>query len=352
MKSFDVLAKALGALILLLVVVLAPLLLVGQRALNAMQDANLLSAAVERYWLNDGMLVSMGRDYADKQLQETPHNDRSLIFWRAVATFDDEQWRTLMGFLAPGDALAEMVGDAAVGFVTWLRMPNAEPDIRLSLVQWKQGVLANLDALTNWFLAQFRPCNVGETAQWGEALLLDDWSLPPLCMPLGAPRRVLVEGAATGLREAVAQTPDSVTVLDAEQAAALAPIKSVMLRAEERSITGWGALAVLWLLGLVLFSRSWGGLLRAVGGSALGIGLGVAATTFAWGHLSAQAMRQVSDVPVWAVSSLQQTADFYLQHILMPLRLPGVATAIAGALMWLAGMVVEARRKKAMGDTF
>lgn len=351
MKAFDLLAKALGSLLLLLVMALVPLLLVGQRTLDAVQDADLLSTAVERYWLNDAMLVKLGRAYAEEQLQQTPPNDRSLVFWRAVATFDDEQWRTLMGFLAPKDVLSGMIGDAAAGFVEWLRTPNASPEVGISLVQWKQSVQANSAGLTNWFLRQFRSCNVVETAQWGEALLLNDWSLPPLCMPLGAPRQILLEGALVGLHKAVNGAPDHVTLLDANRAAALVPMKDALLQAEARGPMVWGGLAFLWLLGLALVSRSWSGLLRAAGSSVLWSGFDVAATTFAISPLSAEVMQHMSSVPSWALASLRQTVDFYLQHILLPLRVPAVVAAVLGGLVWLLGTLLEIRRRKAMADT-
>ncbi len=348
MKAFDLLAKALGSLLLLLVVILVPLLLVGQRTLDAARNADLLSAAIERYWLNDAMLVKLGRAYAEEQLQKTPPNDRSLVFWRAVATFDDEQWRTLMGFLAPKDVLSDMISDVAVG---WLQSPNASPDVGISLVQWKQSVQANSAGLTNWFLRQFRPCNVVETAQWGEALLLNDWSLPPLCMPLGAPRQILLEGALVGLRKAVSGAPDHVTLLDASRATALVSMKDALLQAEARGTMVWAGLAFLWLLGLALVSRSWSGLLRAAGSSALWSGFGVAAATFAIAPLSAEVMRRATNVPAWALTSLRQTVDFYLQHILLPLRVPAAAVTALGGLVWLLGVLLEIRRKKSMADT-
>jgi len=351
MRVFDALARLLGTLILMVVVTLVPLVAVGQQMLAALQSPSLLSTVVEQYWLDETNLVRLGQRYATEQVQTTSRHDRALVFWRAVASFDDEQWRELVGFFAPREVLAEMINDAASEFVAWLQAPNAAPEVRVSLTAWKRSVTANVPSLVNWFVAQFRPCNVAETAQWGEAFVLDDWSLPPLCLPLGAPRQILVEGIAGGAQNAVQQAPDSITVLDASRAAALKPVKDVLLRAQQQIFVVWLGLAVLALLGLALVSRSWGGALRTLGSIGFWSGVELLTLAFSIDPLVAQAMKQAADVPAWALSAVQNSMTFYLRHILLPLQVPAGIAAGAGGVVWLLGVLVEARRKKAMADT-
>ncbi len=353
MRVLDGLAKVLGALVLMLVTLALPLALTAQRTLGAIYDPALMTTAVERYWLGEENMVRLGQNYAREQLQNTPTSEESLVFWRALDAFSPDQWRALMAFIAPQDVVFPIAEEGIQAFYGWLRTPQAPPEAYVSLAPWKQHVNASASALTDWFLAQFRACNVVETATWGEAWLLDDWSLPPLCQPMGASSGVVRESVASALRQAVQEAPNQVNLLDPQRVPVdtLETAKTQLAQARRWVGDAWLFVSLLLLVGVALVTRSWGGFFKAAGSTVGWSGFSLVFLGMAARPLAGQVIQHTPHVPAWAASALQATVVFYMEHILLPLRPLGIGLTVAGAAAWLAGFLLEIRRRKAMADT-
>jgi len=349
MRAFAGLASVLGRLMLLAAMVVLLLSLVTRRTVDAIYDPALMQTAVARYWLNDEALVRLGQRYAQAQMQKTPSDDERLIFWRALNTFDDDQWRTMTGMIAPRDVVLPMVDEAALALTTWLRTPGAPPEAVVSLASWKAMAQRQSPVWTDWFFAQFRPCDAVETLVWGEAWALDDWRLPPLCLPLGGARQIFVESASAALQQEIANVPAQVNLLDPQRVPieTLETAKNRLAQARRWAGLAWVLVDGLLLLGLVLIVRSWGDLFSALGSFMAWSGLALVLLGVIPRRLAAWAMQFVSGIPAWASDATQATAAFYLEHILLPLRPLGIGLAVAGAAAWLAAALLKARQRKA-----
>ncbi len=348
MRMLDGLLKALGVLILLSVALLLPLTVIAQQALHTVYDASVLTAAVEANWLDAAALTSMGQAYARTRVQHTPANDPSLLFWRALNALEPSQWHVLVAYLAPREALHAVVASAARALIAWLQAPNAPPEAPLTLAPWKQAVQANAGALSAWLLGQFRECSVPETARWAEAVALNDWSQPPLCIPLGTSRRVeeriMTLGVTTGLKG----VPDSVNLLDARVGLpeALQAAKTGLLQARHAEALAWLVVAVLGVLGAFLVARSPAGWWTAWGVTLLAAGVPVIAAGLAERLLARQVLANAAaQVPPWAWPNVQGTVMFYAHRVLHPLIFWGAGMGAVGGAAAAAGWFFGARRR-------
>ncbi len=351
MRVLDGLAKALGGLILLGVLLFLPVLSVTQRTFRVIYDAPTLAEAVETYWVGPESLASLGKAYVHKQVQQTPSSDRTLVFWRALDALNTAQWRTLMSYVAPQQAVHAVVAQGASALMLWLKTPGAPPKVEVALAPWKQAVQANAAPLTSWLLSQFRECTVPETARWAEATMRNDWALPPLCVPLGAPRQMWEQMITTAVTEEVNAAPNTVNLLDPRQI----PLQDVESTKDDlwqaRRVVNIAlvALAVLWLLGVLLVGRSFKGWLQAAGVTLLLGGISVAVLGLLPDMVTAWTMGQIaSQVPAWAQASLQGTVAFYVTRILSPLRLWGAGMAAGGVVALVVSLLLASRSRDEM----
>ena len=351
MRVLDSLAKALGGLILLAVLLGLPLFSVGQRAFHVLYDAPTLAEAIETYWVGPESLARLGKAYVHKQVQQTPASDSALVFWRALDALDAAQWRTLTSYVAPRQVVHEVVAQGAHAWMFWWKTPGAPPRVEIALTPWKQAMQANAKPLSSWLLSQFRECTVPETAQWAEATLRNDWALPPLCVPLGAPRQMLNQMFTAAVTDAVHAAPNAVNLLDPRRVSLqeVEAVKSDLWLARRAFNIGWVALAVLWLLGVLLVGRSLRGWLQVAGVTWLVGGASVAAMGLLPDRVTAWTVGQLaSQVPAWAQASLQGTVAFYAARILSPLRLWGVGVALLGGVALVGALLLASRSRHEM----
>ncbi len=354
MRVLDGLAKALGGFVLLAVVVLLPLVGVAQRAFHTIYDASTLTEAVETYWLTPAALARLGRGYVHERQQQTPSNDRTLLFWRALDALNENQWQTLMTYLAPPEAVHTVVSQGAEAWVRWLRAPGAAAQVEVVLTPWKQAVQANAASLTAWLLKQFRECTVPETARWAEATLRNNWALAPLCVPLGTPRQAMEQVVAAAVEAGVASAPDTVNLLDPRKVPLtdLEAAKRALLQAHTVSQLALVVVVLLGLAGVSLIARSWGGWLQAAGvtlmvGGALTVLVGLSAPVVTAWVMGAAA----GQVPAWAQTGLEGTVALYAGRILRPLMLWGGGLVGVGVLAALVGGFFQARRRHDRAST-
>jgi hypothetical protein len=311
MRVLDGLAKALGYMILLVVVLLLPAVSVARRAIRTVYEAPTLAEAVEIYWLNPPALAKMGHAYVREQVKETPSNEQALLFWRALDALNETQWETLVGYVAPQQALHPVTLEGADALEGWLQTPDASPEVEVRLIPWKHAVQANAAPLTMWLLGQFRECNVVETGQWGEATLLNNWALPPICVPLGAPRKTAEAVISSAVEEIIKKAPDHINFLDARWLPLqdIEAAKDGLLQARKVTTFALVVVVMLWLVGVALVSRSVGWLMQVGGATWLIGGILVAMTGFSARLLAARIMAVATpQVPAWARPNLYRVS--------------------------------------------
>ena len=354
MRALDGLAKALGVLLLLAVLVLVPLVGVAQRSFQTLYDAPTLAEAVETYWLGETALTRLAQGYAREQLRQTPSSDKALLLWRALNALNANQWQTLMGYLAPRQAVHQVILQGSEAAIAWLRTPGAPPEVEVVLTPWKQAVEANATPFTTWLLGQFRECNLVETGRWAEAAVLNNWALPPLCVPLGTSRQMAEQVVASALRQGLQAAPERVNLLDPNRVPVhdLEAARAGLLQARRGVTLALMVVVFLWVVGLALVSRSWAGLFQAIGVTLLLAGGSLALMGLTEHWLAAwMAGQAASQVPAWAQASLQSTMAFYAHRILQPLALWGSGMAVGGVMAFVVALVLQAGRRRTMRNT-
>ncbi len=351
MRVLDGLTKALGVLILLGVLLSWPLVSVAHRAFRTIYDAPTLAQAIETYWVGPDALVPMGKFYVHQQVQRTPSNDSTLVVWRALDSLDEAQWHTLLSYIVPKQAVHTVIAQSADAFIQWLQNPDAPPEVDVVLTPWKQAVQPNVAPMVSWLMNQFGECTVLETARWAEAEVRDDWTLPPLCVPLGAPRQTLVQAMTAAVVNEIRATPNKVNLLNAGEgsAADFEAAKRDLWRARRAVNFALIAVVVLWLLGVLLVGRSLEGWLGAAGVTLLLGGFSVAVLGLTSQPVTAAVMGQAgAEVPSWARGALEGTVAFYVSRTLHPLLSWGGGMAVVGGMALLAALLLTSRRRQEM----
>jgi hypothetical protein len=258
--------KFIAVVLMVILVIFLPITLLIQGVGSLLLSPGKMVELLEENIIDAEVIASVAQNEVNRrEFNQDQDNPTADIVVEGLRNLDHDQWVELVRLVAPPKLINETIEEGLVGYYRWVDSPDAVPEVKINLEDWKSTLITNFVPALELILFALPQCTDAQQNQFfvNGNLAADT----PACRPAEPVYGVFIEQAGTTFPALIEDYPDEFTLgseLEAENIDWAAAKKNLQTFAFITQAS-WVVMLIIFVVAIPMGARSLSGVFKWAG---------------------------------------------------------------------------------------